>query len=249
MDTKDERSLILEAIHNKKKVKSEPVSECAIGKMVKRKIKQESFRQKLCREWSNIDFLRYLDFMLKDFGTTRNVGNACRDSDYLNKIYDQLAKKLQHKMTNVVLRNYMEWWCSIWAPRMTGSGVWLLSMIGAPVEKFLSRYDTEKGPNETNDNMSTQVTDEAIFDLGGLPMLLVKRGIVISRRKSSSENIGKTLSSFQGSMLGKIIEATLQYAPYSDAPWDFILLAHPFLVKHGLTSFLDVDYRCCFKEL
>ena len=139
----DEKSLIIDAIRNKDT--SEELSfpgPDAILTLVKKRTRRESFKHKLCSQWNNTDFLRYLDSTMKDFGVSRIMGNVRRDGDYINKLYDRMVKKIGTQMTNEILREYMDWWCSIWAPRLTGSGFHINNLLEERhINTFFRRYN------------------------------------------------------------------------------------------------------------
>ena len=216
--------------------------------MVKRKKRQESFKTKSCPQWGNMDFLRYLDFMLKDYGVLRHASNARRDSDQLNHLYDLLVKKLGSRMDNLVLREYMEWWCSIRAPRLTGSGMWLSGMLKSqPISRFSSRFTQEH-----TEASQPSVSDEDIYNLGGLSMLLTQRGLVLSHRvmeslgKNAKQEIQAVLGKFQKATLLKSMEATIANSPYRGSVIDFVSLSSLYLLKHELSVFVGLDYRKYF---
>ncbi len=243
----DERSVILNAIKNKE-VDIVPIEDDdAIARLVKYKKRSESFREKSCTQWANVDFLRYLDYMLKDFGVVRHVGNTQRDSDQLNQIYDLMAKSMHSKMNNLVLRDYIDWWCSIWAPRLTGTGLWLSNLKQLHlIQRFLSRYEPEDVTEQSD------VKEEEIYNLGGLSMLLMKKGIVDSyvwiteRTSNPRQDIQQELERFNGDVLAQIMELTIRNSPYSGERLDFVSLASKSLHKHGLVTFIHLNYKECF---
>jgi len=258
----DERLLILDAI--KQKDTNTPINldvelsePDAIEKWVKRKRRQESFRQKECEDWNNADFLRYLDFMLKEFGVVRSKGNLRVDANRLNHVYDALAIYLQHKMNNMVLKSYLDWWCSIWAPRLTGSEMYLNSLLrDYQIKRFASRYAEKESEEQILPIPAQSISDEYVYDLGGLDLLVMKRGIVVGYRmlreraiSDPSHVLRNTLASLTKDALLGVMNTTIQHAPYSrDDKIDFIALAKPFLQNHGLTDFLQILHEKHFRS-
>ena len=252
----DERLLILNAIKAKStntpgtdldKVFPEPD---AIEKWAKRKKRQESFRQKESKDWNSADFLRYLDFMLKEFGVVRSKGNVRADVNRLDHLYDALAKRLQHKMNNAVLKSYLDWWCSIWAPRLTGSEMYLNSLLqDYQIKRFTSRYVEKESEEQVLPiPVQPQVSDEQIFDLGGLDLLVMQRGIVAGHRMLLANSVAdparalrNTLSNLTRDTLLGVMNTTIQQAYSCDDKVDFIALAQPYLQSNGLTDFLQIE--------
>ncbi len=241
----DERSIILNAIKNKD---STPIDfdfpePDAIEKWAKRKRRQESFRQKNIVDWTNADFLNYLDHMLKDFGAVRLKLNMRTDSNTLDLVHDKLVKYIQ-EVSNAVLREYMEWWCSIWAPRMTGKELYLRSMLqDQQIKRFSTRYTNRKSEEQILPIASTVINDAQIYDLGGLDLLVMKQGIVAGYRlmkkrpANPDEVMQQTLSHFNKDTLTTVMNVTFENSPYpSEDKIDFIELAKPFLEAQGLDT-------------
>lgn len=254
----NERSLILKAIKQKDDTPKEEIDfdfpePDVIDKYVKRKKRMESWKQKTTEDWNNSDFLNYFDSMLKEFGVRRNKGNLRSDSNTLNRIHDSFVKYLKEKMNNAVLKSYMDWWCSIWAPRLTGSEMHLNYLLQEHLAKrFSSRYIEEDSIKEILPVVAPPtVDDNSIFGLGGINLLVMKRGIVIGyrmlRQRSVSDPaqvIRNTLSSLEKGTLTSVMETTIQFAPYkSEDRVDFVALAKPYLEKHDLANFIEPHER------
>ena len=263
----DERALIINAIKQKKQNTSEvdfdfPEPD-VIEKWAKRKRRQESFKGKQVDDWTNVDFLHYLDFMLKEFGVVRAKENTRRDSDKINHLHDRLVKQLAVKMNNSILKEYLEWWCSIWAPRLTGSEFHLGLLIqGYQVARFSNRYKPEDVievvPVIPKQIETSTINDDSIYDLGGLSLLLMKRGLVagsrILRKRGISDAmsfslIQKTVGQFNKEVLARVLKITLQESPYPESDKvDFISLAMSALNRFGLTEYTQVLHGAYFKE-
>ncbi len=263
----DERALIINAIKQKKKKNTPEVDfdfpePDAIAKWAKRKKSQESFKSKTIADWTNVDFLRYLDYMLKEFGVVRAKENTRRDSDKINHLYDRLVKRLVATMSNSILKEFLEWWCSIWAPRLTGSEFHLNLLVqDYQVNRFANRYkeaDTEatiipKQPKQTDVPM---MDDESIYDLGGLSLLLMKRGLVVGCRELKKRGVSnidqviqKTISQFNKEVFMSVLKITLQQSPYPKLDTvDFISIVTPALNRFGLAEYIQAPYGAYFKE-
>lgn len=266
----DERALILNAIKKKKEHTPTPEVDFnfpepdVLDKWAKKKKRQESFRGKSVEDWTNTDFLRYLDFMLKDFGASRVKENVRRDSDRINHLHDQIAKRLiSATMSNSILKEYLEWWCSIWAPRLTG-GEFHLNLLRQDyqVNRFTNRYNAQREtiaapPVEpkVESSASLDVNDEDIYDLGGASLLLMKRGIVICHRilkqrgvTNPDQVMKETLEHFNKEVLMKVMIITLQHSPYPMADKvDFISIASSVLNQHGLSEYSLLSYEAHFR--
>ncbi len=266
----DERALIINAIKQKKQNTPEVDFDFpgpdAIEKWVKRKKRQESFKGKSVDDWTNVDFLRYLDFMLKEFGVARAKGNTRRDSDKINLLYDKLVKQLSVPMSNSILREFVEWWCSIWAPRLTGEEFQLGLLIqDYQVNRFASRYQKEEvveavpaAPKPQEISQPSTINDDSIYDLGGLSLLLIKRGLVVGyrvlKRKGTSDALSthmiqKAVMKFSSAILASVLNVTLKESPYPESDKvDFISLASSALNRCGLTEYTQIPYGAYFKE-
>ena len=261
----DERALIINAIKQKHTSEvgfdfSEPD---AIDRWVKRKKKQESFKSKQIDEWTNVDFLNYLDFMLKEFGVSRVKGNTRRDSDKINQLHDRLVKQLTIEMNNSILKEYLEWWSSIWAPRLTGSEFHLNLLIQEyQIIRFASRYKKKEVVEasvvvEQKTSVPNPINDANIYDLGGLSLLVMKRGIVAGYRFLKSKGISdaesvsmiqKTIGQFNKEVLVNVLKITLQESYPKTDKVDFISLTASALNRFGLTEYFQIPYGTYFKE-
>jgi len=219
----NEREIILEALKSKPKkqlkvnafnVDSLCQETDIIDKMVKRKCRQESFRNKSIEEWNTHDFIHYIDFLLKDFGISRVRNNLRYESGTISKIHDFLLIELKDRELNInkTLKDYIDWWCSIWAPK-NGIEIYLNSLINVVLmRRFLSRYDgnsTIISDNKENSNIG----NEEIYNLGGVDLLLMKIGInnthqfLINKSiKNSEELIKKSLSGFSNECFSQCLK-------------------------------------------
>lgn len=259
----DERTLIINALKKANDTPAQPdplnfSGPDAIEAMAKRMKRREAFQTKSCKDWNNIDFLNYIDFLLKEFGTARTQTNVRCDSDAVNKLHDELARHLADCMSNEILKEYIEWWCSIWAIKLAVNSFRLRSLINPEhIRRFSSRYkETEPTlPGKVVESPQKSKDDEAIYDFGNLPLLLMNRGIVISimllRRKNVTDpvsEIQRELSTFASSALVKVMNVTTENAPYHKSlTVDFLQIAKPFLAKHSIGDFEAIQISNYFK--
>lgn len=243
----DERELIIKAIKEKKK--NTPIDfdfpePDVIEKWAKRKKSLESFKGKQIEEWTNVDFLRYLDYMLKDFGVIRSKDNTRRDSDKINHLHDRLVKKITVDMNNGILKEFLEWWCSIWAPRLSGSEFNLNLLIqDYQIDRFSSRYKlgaVEDIPVTVASESTFSPSDDSIYELGGLPLLIMKRGLVIGYRMlrkhqiaHADEVMSRTIEQFSKEVCTHVLKLTLQGAPYPKSD-EIDLNSFGLTVLHGI---------------
>jgi hypothetical protein len=267
-DMMDERALILDAIKQKKKntpdIDFDFPEPDVITKWAKRKKRLEGYKSKPIDDWTNMDFLHYLDYMLKEFGVIRARENTRRDSDKINQLHDRLVSQLSVEMNNSILREFMEWWCSIWAPRLSGSEFHLGFLTHEfQVTRFVSRYKkpdaTEEAPIvsiESQVDMPSSIDDMSIYELGGINLLLMKRGIVIGYRilkkhgvNNVDQVIKKSIEQFNKEVLINVLNVTMQESPYpmSDKV-NFISPAADALGRFGLTEYAQISHESYFKE-
>lgn len=234
-----------------------------VEKWAKRKKKEQSFKYKNCDEWNNTDFLNYLDSMLKEFGVCRLKGNLRKDANTLNRLYDALAKPLQTQMNNSVLKDYLDWWCSIWAPRLNGGEFYLEAIIrDYQVARFVTRHEEAKEIEDANRSSETASTEQLeasnndIYNFGGLTLLLMERGIVSAYQILMKQHtvdpeakIGFELNKFSEDILISVVNLTCNCSPYSsEYEIDFISLVSPYLQKFGVTAFLNLNHTQYFRS-
>ncbi len=220
----------------------------------KRKAVSRSKMKKLS-EWNGSDFLRYINEMLSVHDLRLESTNV-RDRDNVNRLYDILAKQLQEKMSNVVLKEYFDWWISSYGPFMHDYQIYAATFLRDDlVSKFLKRYEAPDAPKPVQP-VDSDVSEDVLYEMGGLQMLLMSRGIVSSYRVLRSKNtlnpfgkISSTLRDFSKDVVRKTMKITLELSPYNDDDTiDFVSVARPALDFHGLKEFLNISYQGCFKQ-
>ncbi len=192
----NERALILEAIQKKDAFADKHLPQMdqdVIEKTVKRMKKRERFRSKPVLGWNNVDFLNYIQTTLKEFGVVFLGGNHRRDSDILNRVHDSLAHRLKSEMSNDILKEYVDWWMSHYAPRLTTEGFQIYGMLSEDkISRFAKRYtrNTSSPSFIVHKEMDQPCDEYTLYDSSGLAMslsLVMFRGVCLTlvRLKSS----------------------------------------------------------------
>ena len=230
--------------------------EDVLMRMAKREARRERARKKPLRKWTMTDFMRYLNTLLSVHCLHLEKMSA-RDREIMAGLHDKFVDHLGEKMDNMVLRNYLDWWVSCFAASMHERRVYVGNVAQEnTVEKFLRRYkDDIKDYRTDSEQPSEQNVDEyALFELGGLSMLLMSKGIVSANRVLKERNkdnifsrISNTLMGFSKDVVLSTMEATLEGAPYNDEDSvDFISLARPALNYYAIKKFDNMRYQNCF---
>lgn len=257
----DDNNSILDLLseHYSKKAKSSSAKEkkiekCEIDEFVKRKQREEKYKKTPISKWANIDFLRFLDNALKVYGTKRVFQNARTDSQHMAKLYDSLAQFLQKKMSNQILKEYLEWWTNLYADRLGEKELYLANLYDPKyVGKYLLRFADEQIHTVIPKTNQDKISDVQMYDLGGLPILLVKRGIVVASQFIQSTGdrnwriaVENALSGMGKGILETVGQATLSNGPYRGEPIDFVSIAKISFEKNGVETFKNVMFRQSF---
>lgn len=258
----DEKDFIFDVLAKQKakqksKSKTKPaMDKCAIDELVHKMALRDQHKIKPVSQWNNNDFINFIDVSLKVFGAKRCQTNIRRDSVMVSAIYDALATILGSKMSNQILREYLEWWTSIYADRHVNSGVYLNRLADVKyVGKFCKRYADEADVVVDKPKPKLDLDHAQIYELGGLPMLLIKRGIVIAcnvlQQKNSMDwrfQIEKSLDSMNKKVLEMVEKATLDLAPYDCSAFDFINMTKAIFAKNSIQAFDGLNYKSVFTK-
>lgn len=228
----------------------------AIAEEVKRKAKAQKYRQKPVSRWTYADFLRCLDSLLALYDISYERQGAQSDGLSVGRIYDRLADHFKSDMSNYVLKSYFEWWTNIYAQRMHDKPVYVQRLLD---ERVISQYMNRcagpllmmmpgepEFPRILDDE---DLDDNTLFEAGGLPLLIINRGIVAGYRMLKSDSnvldqISAVLRSLNKDVLDQVMRITIQRSPYpSDDKVDFISLARPCLEAHNLQEYTKFQYQ------
>lgn len=239
-----EKDLILRAVSKAKK-KVIPNSHFddndqktdAIDLIVKRQQRKERFRILPSSEWVNADFLNYLHFLLKGFGVTWIRTNRRKESNDIDKLYDALVGVFKKNMSNEVLKTYLDWWCHQWASRCPDNTFYVNFLLrNDRILKFVHDWPNLVERNNTKISISpieevtdsVEYTSETIFEMGGLPLLMIKRGIVDAYHflmnkncLNAAQQIMSASLQMSDSVLRTVLTITAERAPYKGEPIDF----------------------------
>ena len=238
----------------------EPTVTDAISKLAKKVQRTEKRRRMPVVEWTSVNFLTFINEQLKTYGF--RLADTGRKYDLLMRLYDKLAVHLGMLMSNQIFKEYLEWWIVTYAPTYNSHELAVQIMgrdsyIETFVDRYKSRLDTGKLELTKKSVVPKKdITDDKIYDTGGLPMLLMSRGIAISfnvMRSKGEKNIftriSKSLREFSKDILLRTIEVTVNRAPYNESgKVDFVALAKPALDFYGIKKFKDLDYNEYFKD-
>lgn len=271
----EERDLILSAIKKPTPVKRrrkvmkdiEPsidVGSDAITQIAKKKARIENShrlrRRKKVSEWSNTDFLKHMNEMLKNYGL--RMCEAPKDKDTVNRIYDIMVNKVHDRMSNEVLKEYFEWWVSSHAPFIHDNELYV-SILAAEylIDKFLTRYQVNEDVTSLNNTNGSSKIDQyvdldvdTLLSMGGLSMALCSKGIVLTYMslREKEENvfvkISNVLRGLSENAVRQSIENTLKFAPYKSQLVDFVSIAKAAIDFHNLKDYRNISYRDYFVQ-
>ena len=221
-----------------------------IGKKTRKPLKRN------LSEWTNADFMRYLQELFSVRGMElSSVG--IRDREIIGKTYDSLAHRLKEEMSNEVLRDYFDWWITSYGSldhrRQFSVYIFLSDRY---IDKFVRRFGVSLKPQERLQERPQEVVDNfTLYKMGGLPLLLMSKGIVQTcsllkerNEKNIFTEVVKTMQKFSKDTLLEIMEITLKGAPYPRKDEiDFISLARPVLEFYGLKKFINIKYQEYFE--
>ncbi len=267
-ETVDETQMILNAMsqssprkRSKKMDEVEPDLFCArkddpIWKLSESMARKKKHARKPLREWTSADLLKHLNEILS-IHDLRLERAAARDREVMSSLYDQFVDCLP-EMSNKVMKDYLEWWVSCYAPTMHDREIYVNLLTQENyLKKFLQRYNvTPTTTAPTQERPAPGVDDATLYKMGGLPMLLVSKGIVVSCRllerldeKDIFIRISKALRELPKNVLMDVMETTASGSPYDPSDEvDFVSLARPALSFYGLNNYLKLQYKQHFRD-
>lgn len=240
---------------------SEPDAIAEIVKKKKALQKRELKRKRRpVSQWSNLDFLSHVNSLLLNYGG-RLESATVTDCEVLSSAYDSFADLLGRKMSNAVLKEYLEWWVNCFGSTTANNAISIRALVPHHLlQKFASRYldnipvkHDSKKPVTVSTVPSVSMDD--LYDHGGLPMVLMSYGIVnayhlLTKRNDPKafEQIISALKSLSKKVLDKVMSRTLELAPYNGERVDFVSLAKAALDYHNLAKFKSVQYGDYFTQ-
>jgi len=226
-----------------------------INSIAKRRKKAKTRR---IEDWTGTDFLKHIKYLSGLHSILYDSSlSSLRDRNEVSKIYDKIASHLQERMNNEVLRDYFEWWISSHSYLMSGRKIYIsLFSYDTYINKFITRYDVSEksAPNIVETRKEEEIDDVTLYTHGGLPMVIVSRGIVAAYGVLKQKNINNsfvkissTLHDLSKDALQTTMDITIQNAPYPQQDVvDFISLARSAMVFHDLKQFMSLTYKDYF---
>lgn len=212
--------------------------------------------------WTNTDFLKHLKVLASSFGL--DFTHAMNEKNTIGRLYDKFVH-IYDEMSNKVLKDYLEWWMSSYGRHTSGREIYINNLLSDQhMEKFIRWYNPDANRpvvvGHSNETASVRpkandegISDQVVYDLGGLPMLLRSRGLVVAhfllkKNGRSQEEISNVLSGFSKSAIEKVMAVTIDRAPYPLGQYfDFMHIVEPHLQKHALQSFTGLIVGDYFK--
>lgn len=213
------------------------------------------------RCWTNSDFLNHMVKSLSVHGVSL-ARNSLTDTEEMGNLYDEFVRRIDDKMSNEVLRDYIDWWCSTYAARIYGSELYARNINQ---EKYLTEFVKIKFSSSNSvlkeavvvqAKKEEEVNPHELYKMGGLPMLLLSKGIVISasvlREKGDANwliRISNTLHDFSKEEVVEAVDRTTSGAPYGlDMMVDFVSIARPAIEYHRIKEYAGLNYRKFFAK-
>ena len=233
------------------------VSNDAISRIASKITKKP--RKKPLRQWEPSDFVKYFTEALSNQSMSLERAGA-RDREDMAFLYDEFVRRIDERMNNTVLRDYLDWWTESHARKMFGQSLYVKALSN---ERFLDQFIklkfgtvTEKpfvsapSPEITHREIDAQT----LYRMGGLPMLLRSKGIIVTAsllREKNDNNwlirISQALQEFTVEAMQETMEHTTgKVYPFEDMV-DFISIARPALEFHRIREYSGINYRDYFK--
>jgi hypothetical protein len=217
-------------------------------------------KARVFNRWEPSDFVKYLIQSLANQGMVFDNPGA-RASEDMAALYDELVRRFPEKMNNELMRDYLDWWTKIYSTKLTGSTLYIRTLIKEYyINKFVQLYvgETYKPKEDIVSAVKAEqpaIDVNTLYSMGGLPMLLRSKGIVIAAKVLRDKNepswlmrISQTMQDFTQDAVLSTIDRTLEYSPYPcEQMVDFISIARPSLEYHRIKTYSHINYKEHFK--
>lgn len=237
----------------------------AISKMANKRVRKK--KNKPLRHWEAPEFLQYLIKALSNHGVTL-ARVSVRDREDMAYLYDELVRRINEDMNNTVMRDYIDWWTATYARKMYGDELYARKLSD---DQYIDRFVNLKF-NKTTDILSEtesatpvsaspaephkEVDAQTLYQMGGLPMLLRAKGIVIAAqvlREKGDNNwlmrLSQKLHDFPKDAVLETLQTTIEQAPYpADCMVDFVSIANPAMSYHRIRDYSKLNYHDFFKS-
>ncbi len=162
-------------------------------------------------------------------------------------------------MSNRVLREYMDWWTGTYIHVYMHKSIYVQTLMNSDhIDRFVSqwkeRYNLGKPITEREDE---EVDDIDLFNLSGLSVLIMTKGIVAAWRvlktldgleEDYKESISDTLKKLSRDKLIQTLDKTTSQTYNKVDMIDFVSVAKEALHSQGIVSYDEIDYRVYFEE-
>lgn len=237
-----------------------PTTDPVITSLYKAQKKKNKKKKKDVSDWSNSDFIKYLDKNLKNLGTCIE-DYSLKGRENFSRMYDLLAMHFKKEMNNHILKEYLDWWTFNIAPLLRTETTSTHALLK---DKYIGSFLTYYSTNQIVDGQCAikpqsekiENTDYSqIYLTGGLSALLMSGGIVIANRVLKSNKVAgrfgkitEEISKMPKSAVIALIHKTTGNAPYLDEDkCDFISLSRGALNFHGIKEFQSMNYENYFR--
>ena len=233
----------------------------ALAGVVKKIKTEKRHRHRRVSEWEYKDFLSYFNSLLSNYGVTYERLGPRVDLLSMGKVYDRMVELIGYDMNEEKLKEYLEWWTNMYAERYHDNPLKVSFLTNEhQIQKFIKRIAQSE---DSADNINTgsiksepsDISAKDIYDLGGLPALLMEKGIVVAweylkrtKQNSTIQDIFVVLETFSKEVLENTMKITIDNAPYDmSQKIDFVELAYPLLDKFNLEAYKKLSCATHFR--
>jgi hypothetical protein len=223
------------------------------------KAKKRAPRTKTISQWNSADFIRYITKIANQFGVPFDTTG--RDSNSVNRLHDMLLVVYGDGMSNRVIKDYIDWWLGVYGRFQKEPFTVSYMLKDYQIVQFVKQTRKGRQLPETvevavSPEPQTETSDDDLYDLGGLSMLVMSKGIVVGYRVLKARKqpnpimqLSNVMRGFGKEVVEQVVKTTIENAPYrKDDIVDFMSVARPALKYHGITRFSSIEYKGYFQE-
>lgn len=233
---------------------------CAIDNLKKIVKVKKDYKYKNIKKWTSSDFAKYIEDALKT-RSLRFKDNTFLGGQQISKLYDLFVEKISDSMDNSVLRDYIDWWMAYKTKSLDDTPVSIYDISKMFfIDDFIKYKNFNKAPvvSVENSEQKESVEDldlDQLYKLGGLEFLLENIGIVESsyylklKGQESVLSISDCLKKMVKQSVLNIIKVTVDRKKYEKEKLiDFLSIARPSLIYHGIKEYDKLQYKQFFHE-
>lgn len=224
----------------------------ALVKIQQKEKRRNSHKKKLINDWVMTDFVNYLKSIIHPYGLTLETGPAIA-YNFMSQLYDLLIKNLGES-NNYILREYCEWWVSNYAATNNSHQLYMQNILNKKhIERFVN-YFRSIVPVLTEKKIDNTTVEDS-YKAGGLPMVLILKGVVIAAQflKELNESnifvkISNTLQKCSKDSILKCLDSTINNAPYLKSQNIAIeAIVSKVVISHNLSYYKTYQWNNLFK--